>query len=83
MSTDVEYMVKELNKLVGYKITGTAITEDKDGFGFVLEKLSSNVDGNFIAGNRKTAWIDCDAECNGPGWVSVQEFPYEKSSSAG
>jgi len=71
MSTDVEYMVEEMNKLVGYKITGTVITEDKDGFGFVIEKGEQ----------RKTAWVDCDAECNGPGWVSVQEFPHEKNAS--
>ena len=70
MSSDVTYMVSELNGLVGYKITGTVITEDEDGFGLVLEKGKK----------RKTAWIDRDAECNGPGWVSIQEYPHEHAS---
>jgi hypothetical protein len=78
--TDAEYMVKELNELVGYKITGTVITEDKESFGLVLEKDA--VPGQSPR-SRKTAWIDRDPECNGPGWVSIQEHPYEKSTPSG
>jgi len=78
MSSDVEYMVEQLNELVGYKITGTVITEDKEGYGLVLEHPA--VPG-VSPPDRKTAWIDCDAECNGPGWVSIQGYPYEKNAS--
>ena len=80
MSSDVTFMVEELNKLVGYKITGTVITEDEDSYGLVLERPAQPGES---PRSRKTAWIDCDAESNGPGWVSVQEFPYEKSITEG
>jgi hypothetical protein len=69
MSTDVEFMVKEINtKLGGFQIKGAVISDDKESFGFVVW---SDPHGKPIV--RKTVWVDCDAEGNGPGWLSIEK----------
>lgn len=69
MSTDAEYMVDEIvTKLVGFRIVQATVSEDGESFGFVVER---DPHGKPI--ERKTVWVDCDAEGNGPGWLKVED----------
>ena len=62
MTTNCEYQAKQISdKLVNAKIVGAALTEDKECFGIVLKKGSKQF----------TVWVDCDAEGNGAGWLSI------------
>jgi hypothetical protein len=61
-SEDVTYAANELKKLVGGTIVATTITEDKESYGFVVERK----------GKRTTCWVDCDPEGNGPGWIQME-----------
>lgn len=58
------FTARHLNPLVGSKIVGLAYDEDSDVYALVLQK-----DG----GPKKVAWILCDAEGNGPGWLDIVE----------
>ena len=63
-----EYMSNEIiKKLMGWQIVGAALSGDHESFGFVI---SRDPHGKPI--QRKTVWVDCDAEGNGPGWLSVE-----------
>lgn len=64
MSVDTNYMVKQIiEKLIDTKIVN--ICTDADGyFGLVLEDDK---------GNQKTAFINCDAEGNAPGWLDIHD----------
>ncbi len=60
MSADVEFMVKLINEqLIGNNIAGSVTAADNESFGFVLD-------------NGDVVWVDCDAEGNGPGWLTVE-----------
>lgn len=64
MTTDTTYMVQQiLDRLVGTKIIN-AFTGTDGYFGLVLE------DDN---GKRKTAFVNCDAEGNAPGWLQIRD----------
>ena len=61
-----EFESRALNALVGGKITGVVETPDNEDHFYGLEiKIG--------AGKTVTAWIQCDPEGNGPGFLSVQE----------
>ena len=64
---DVTFAADLLKPLVGYKILATTITPDSSSYGFVVEKGKS----------RKTCWVDCDPEGNGPGWLQIEDQDYE------
>ncbi len=70
MSTDCEYMAAQVNeKLRGVTIRNAVISEDKEAFGFeVVRKAKGR--GNY---DVFTVWVDCDAEGNGPGWLSMED----------
>lgn len=63
-SEDVEYAADNVvNPLVGFKITGAALDKENESYGLVLEKGKK----------KKIAWVDCDPEGNGPGWLQVED----------
>ena len=51
-------------KIVGYRIMNTIISADKEFWGFQMENDKGNV---------KYAWVNCDPEGNGPGWLDIIE----------
>ena len=62
--SELDYLAKQINdNLVGGKIVGAVISADKESFGFGV--LMPNK-------KRKIAWVDMDAEGNGPGWLSIE-----------
>jgi hypothetical protein len=72
MSTDVQYMSKQIIKnLVGWAIVGAAVDEDGESFGFIIGRR----DPKTKKYERKTIWVDCDAEGNGPGWLNMEDAP--------
>ncbi len=65
MSTDAQYMVKEImSKLVGAIIIDAITSTDDDDatFGFIVRRDDKEF----------PVWVDCDAEGNGPGWLSIE-----------
>jgi len=72
MSTNAEFMSKEISqKLAGWVIVqATVDAGDQQSFGFVVARL---VGGKIDQSTRKTVWVDCDAEGNGPGWLNIGE----------
>lgn len=48
------------NNLVGQKITGVVQSQDKTSVGFKLA-------------NGTVAWVDCDPEGNGMGWLAIEK----------
>lgn len=71
-SEDVSYAADRLKELVGWQIVGTVTTEDRESYGFIVQR---DPHGKPI--ERKTCWIDCDPEGNGPGWIAIEEFNHE------
>jgi len=70
MTTDSEYMSQEiLEKLVGWRIVGSALSDDGESFGLIVQSPRHNVNEG---PKRKTVWVDCDAEGNGPGWLNIE-----------
>jgi hypothetical protein len=63
-SEDVEYAADNVvGPLVGFKITGVALDKENESYGLVIERGKS----------KKIAWVDCDPEGNGPGWLQVED----------
>ena len=79
---DVLFAAKELRKLIGFKIVDTVITEDKDSYGFVVER-ADEIEAHVLGRDRKVCWVDCDPEGNGPGWLQIEEHPDEKPTTSG
>jgi len=68
--TNAEYMADFINKnLAGTTIRKAIITEDKESFGFEVVKKAKGR-GNYTT---HVIWVDCDAEGNGPGWLSTDD----------
>ena len=68
MTTDAKYNAEQINtRLAGGTIENAAITPDEDDydqrFGLVIN----------VNGERLIAWVDCDAESNGPGWLAIED----------
>ena len=61
MSTEAEYNAKECDKLVGKKVTGICLDADKEFMGLVF--------GDIIA------WVQCDSEGNGGGFIAIEKKP--------
>ena len=63
MSRDVKFMVEQVHRrLIGAKITVALTSEDDFSFGFRIVKDNAVFD----------VWVDCDAEGNGPGWLTIE-----------
>lgn len=60
---DVKFAMKEIEKLVGYKVTGVCADRGGESYGIVMEKGK----------DKKLCWIDCDPEGNGPGWLEIED----------
>ncbi len=64
--SELNYLAEQINEhLVGGKIVGAIISEDKEFFGFGV--LMPNK-------KRKVVWVDMDAEGNGPGWLNIEDM---------
>jgi hypothetical protein len=64
----IEAEIKQLEPLVGGRITAAINTPDNESFGFVVtlpDKTTRHV------------WVDCDPEGNGPGHLNI-ENPNER-----
>lgn len=73
MSHDNEFCKEQIVKhLLGGTITGVldSDVDDVDDFGVQFFGLRIMKDGKQFA-----AWVQMDAEGNGPGWVEVEEIP--------
>lgn len=65
MSHDVKYMSEQIGRqLIGSTIRVALSTEDGESFGFRVITPDKRV---------LDVWVDCDAEGNGPGWLSIQK----------
>ena len=65
MSTDAKYMIKNINEhLVGATIVGAISSkyDDDESFGLLVKRDNTEF----------PVWVDCDAEGNGPGWLSFE-----------
>ena len=51
--------------LVGYRITGAAVDQDDEFAGVILEKKGEA---------KQIAWVQCDPEGNGLGFLAVEPF---------
>jgi hypothetical protein len=62
---EAKYEAEEIReKLIGFKIVGTAYDEDNQSFGFVAQK-----------GKKKyVVWVDRDPEGNGCGHLSIEDY---------
>jgi len=56
-------------KLGGGTIHKALISDDSESFGFEVV-VKGDGRGNY---NVLAVWVDCDAEGNGPGWLSISE----------
>ena len=66
MTTDAKYMIdRVIPELIGATIVGAVIDENDEFYGLRLA-LPGKTD--------HVAWINCDAEGNGPGWIDVAEI---------
>lgn len=64
MSHDVKYMTEQIQRgLVGAKIMVALRSEDNESFGFRVKAKDNRI---------FDVWVDCDAEGNGPGWLSIE-----------
>ena len=61
-----EYMKKHLGSLVGLQVRELAIDDSED----TLEEFGAPVYG-LIFSDSTTAWIMCDPEGNGPGFLDI------------
>ena len=64
MSTNAEFcanLIKE--KLAGATVVGSVVDPDNEYFGIRFRQPD---------GKELTAWIDCDAEGNGAGWINIE-----------
>lgn len=70
MSRDVKYMADQIGEqLAGTQIKGAIVDSEAEAFGFqVVRKIEGR--GNYEVLN---VWVMCDAEGNGPGWLSIEE----------
>lgn len=60
MSTDNEYMIERIKKeMLGRTIIEAVMSSNEESYGFKLD-------------NDLVVWVDCDAEGNGPGWLSME-----------
>ncbi len=70
MSTNAEYMSEFINdNLARATIRNAVLSEDKESFGFEIVRKAKGR-GNYTV---HTIWVDCDAEGNGPGWLSTDD----------
>jgi len=60
---EVEYSSNKALALVGGKITGVFVDENKEHWGLTIKK------GKLIV----QAWVECDAEGNGPGDLYIHK----------
>ena len=62
--TQSKYMADMITeKLAGATITGGA--EASPSFGMCV---------TLKGGKKVSVWVDCDAEGNGPGWLSIEDY---------
>ena len=66
---DARYCAEQCKELIGYCIVGICQDPENNSYGFILEPA----DDAELAGETKHAWIDCDPEGNGPGFVQVED----------
>lgn len=68
MSESVDYTHKHLSQLIGLTVKHVAVDGDpadyETCYGLVLEDE---------AGKETVAFIQCDPECNGPGWLGIEK----------
>ena len=76
MSTNAEFMANEISaKLAGWTIVQATVDSpdpyagDQQSFGFVVGRRNPKT--KLV--ERKTVWVDCDAEGNGPGWLNMED----------
>lgn len=65
---DARYCAEQCKQLIGYQIVGICQDPENNSYGFILER---DPHGEPIS--TKHAWIDCDPEGNGPGFVSIED----------
>ncbi len=64
MTTDSVYMADVTRVLQGGIITGALLADDEDSWGLKVVLPDGTV---------KYCWVDCDAEGNGPGWLTIED----------
>ena len=60
MRTDADYNAKECEQFVGKKVTSVVVDEDHEFMGLQFD-------------NGKIAWVQCDPEGNGPGFLAIEK----------
>lgn len=71
MQGTVKYQVEHvIGRLIGATITGAAVVPGDVDFGLELRLRD---------GTRAVAWVQCDAEGNGPGWLALEIQPKQRA----
>lgn len=84
MTTEAQYVVEQLTKLIGYTIE--EVTVGDGGFPAILVRKRTRSSESGPMGYTFTRyWIDIqsDAEGNGPGWANVEEVKGGQADAAG
>lgn len=59
----LKHMQQILKPYIGWTFVDIVHTPNQDAFGLRLKRGERSV----------VLWVDCDAEANGPGWISPEE----------